>query len=88
MATILLDTAIAASNNGSNINVYAQQTDGSVVEYTYRSDWSPKWQKSDFSPVAAGEAKLFTPLTANVERKANGLPEVRWPGRFIAFGFG
>ncbi|KAF7181192.1 hypothetical protein CNMCM7691_000321 [Aspergillus felis] len=72
MATVLHDTAIAASNNGSNINVYAQQRDGSVVEYTYRPDWSPDWEKSDFLPVAAGEAKLFTPLAANVERKATG----------------
>jgi len=67
MATTLPDTAIAAANNGSNINVYFQQTDGSIVEHTLRQrggKWS--WKESTNKPVSAGSAKIFTPLAATI----------------------
>ena len=66
MATPLLDTAIAASNNGSNIFVYFQSEDGSVVEHNYRSS-KKSWKQSLHAPLGVGEARLFTPLAANVE---------------------
>ncbi|EED12704.1 fucose-specific lectin FleA [Talaromyces stipitatus ATCC 10500] len=69
MAHTLPDTAIAASNNGSNINVYFQVTDGSIVEHLYRfipgSD-SASWIPNPDPVVKAGEAKFFTPLAAHV----------------------
>jgi hypothetical protein len=80
MATTLPDTAIAAANDGANINVYFQQTDGSIVEHTWRQrkDKKWKWQASSKLPLAAGVAKFFTPLAANIKEVDDDDDSVEW----------
>lgn len=64
MATVLADTAIAAANDDSHVNVYAQLTDGTITERMYRNG---KWKTSTKNPAESGKAKLFTPLAASIE---------------------
>ena len=64
MATALPDSAIAAANDGSKINVYSQLTDGTLVEHFFRNG---KWKTATKNPADPGKAKLFTPLAASIE---------------------